>query len=112
VLEQGVGSSLEGHTIALKGGIVMNMTRMARIVDYHEGDQQVVVQAGIRRVELNNQLKDKNVFFPIDPGADASVRKSHFFPGDGVNLVMHLQIFFFPGEIKITLLVPPPRLVE
>jgi hypothetical protein len=74
VIPYGVGSSLEGHTSALEGGLTLNMTLMNNIVEVHEGEMAVTVQAGIRRIALNKLLEDKGIFFPIDPGADASVR--------------------------------------
>ncbi|WP_309083552.1 FAD-linked oxidase C-terminal domain-containing protein [Chelativorans sp.] len=67
------GSSMEGHTIPLKGGISLDLTRMNRIIEIHEEDFDAVVEAGVTRKQLNAHLRDKGLFFPIDPGADASL---------------------------------------
>lgn len=73
IVPYGVGSALEGHVHAIKGGLTIDMSIMNQVVKFHTGDMSVTVQAGIRRKALNTWLEDKKVFFPIDPGADASV---------------------------------------
>ena len=67
------GSSMEGHTIPVRGGISLDLTRMDRIVDVHQEDFDAVVEAGVTRKQLNSHLRDTGLFFPIDPGADASL---------------------------------------
>lgn len=73
VVAYGAATSLEGQHLTLSGGISLDMTRMDRILAVHAEDLNVVVQPGIRRVALNEQLRDTGLFFPIDPGADASL---------------------------------------
>lgn len=73
IVPYGVGSALEGHVHAIKGGLTIDMSTMNQVVKFHSGDMAVTVQAGIRRKALNTWLEDKKVFFPIDPGADASI---------------------------------------
>jgi D-lactate dehydrogenase (cytochrome) len=75
VIPYGVGSSLEGHAIPIKGGLSVDTSKMDKILHVYEEDMQVVVQPGIRRIALNAQLKSKKVFFPIDPGANATLGK-------------------------------------
>ena len=67
------GSSMEGHTIPLKGGISLDVSRMTRIVAVNGEDFDAVVEAGVTRKQLNAHLRDMGLFFPIDPGADASL---------------------------------------
>ncbi len=67
------GSSMEGHTIPLKAGISLDLTRMNRIVAVNHEDFDVQVEAGVTRKQLNAHIRDTGLFFPIDPGADASL---------------------------------------
>ncbi|MEM9775832.1 MAG: FAD-binding oxidoreductase, partial [Chloroflexota bacterium] len=69
----GAGSSLEGNSIPLKGGIVINFGRMNSILKIHDGDFQVTVQPGIFYKDMNKQLAKNGLFFAPDPGANASV---------------------------------------
>lgn len=69
----GAGSSLEGNSIPLNGGVILNMTRMNRIVKIHTADFQVTVEPGIFYKDMNKELAKHGLFFPPDPGANASV---------------------------------------
>lgn len=73
VVAWGAGSSLEGHAQAQSGGITLDFARMDRVLAVHEGEMIAVVQPGITREALNRELRATGLFFPIDPGANASL---------------------------------------
>ena len=69
----GTGTSLEGHHLAFQGGISLNMSRMNALLAVHDEDLDCVVQPGITREDLNTELRATGLFFPVDPGANASI---------------------------------------
>lgn len=69
----GTGTSLEGQHLAVKGGISLDFSRMKKVLEINAEDLNVVVQPGVTRTELNEELRATGLFFPIDPGADASL---------------------------------------
>jgi D-lactate dehydrogenase (cytochrome) len=73
IIPFGVGSSLEGHVNAPQGGVSIDFRDMNKLVAVHAEDLDCVVEPGITRKALNEQLRDSGLFFPIDPGADASL---------------------------------------
>lgn len=64
---------LEGHNLAVQGGIAVNLTRMNKILSINPEDLNVVVQPGLTREALNTELRATGLFFPVDPGANASL---------------------------------------
>lgn len=68
VIPYGAGSSLEGHLLAVQGGISIDVSRMNRVLRVNAEDMTVTVQPGILRKQLNDAIKDQGLFFPIDPG--------------------------------------------
>jgi D-lactate dehydrogenase (cytochrome) len=73
LIPYGAGSSLEGHLLAVAGGISLDLSQMNRVLAVHPEDLTVTVQPGVTRKQLNQEIKDTGLFFPIDPGADASL---------------------------------------
>ena len=73
VIPFGVGSSLEGHLLAVQGGISLDVSRMNRVLSVNAEDLTVTVQPGVTRKAVNEAVKSEGLFFPIDPGADASI---------------------------------------
>jgi D-lactate dehydrogenase (cytochrome) len=69
----GAGSSLEGHVIPVDGGISLDLTRMARIVDISPADLTATVEAGVTRTALERAVAEHGLLFPVDPGADATL---------------------------------------
>ena len=68
----GTGTGMEGGTVAVNGGISVDVSRMDQIIAVHAEDLTCTVQAGVTRKQLNSYLRDTGLYFPIDPGADAS----------------------------------------
>ncbi len=73
VTPYGAASSLEGQHLAVRGGISLDMTRMNAVLQVNDADLNAVVQPGITRIALNEHLRATGLFFPVDPGADASI---------------------------------------
>ncbi|SIT05444.1 FAD-binding oxidoreductase [Paracoccus saliphilus] len=73
VTAQGARSAIEGQHLAVHGGLALDMTNMNKIVAVHESDLDAVVQPGVTREQLNAELRTSGLFFPVDPGANATI---------------------------------------
>lgn len=73
IIAYGAGTALEGHQLAFQGGIALDMRAMNKVLAVHPEDLDCVVQPGVTRIELNQELRATGLFFPIDPGANATL---------------------------------------